>query len=44
MLQKQTHRKKEVKFVVTRGRGWGKKELDKGSQKVQAVSSKINKH
>ena len=41
---KTNSQKKEVKFVVTRGKGWGKKELDKGSQKVQAVSCKINKH
>ena len=32
---------KEIRFVVTRGRGWGEWELDEGGQKVQTGSYKI---
>ena len=34
----------EIRFVVTRGRGWGKAKLDEGGQKVQTSSYKINKY
>ena len=30
---------KEIRFVVTRGRGWGREELDEDSQKVQISSN-----
>ena len=32
----------EIRFEVTRGRGWGKGELDEGGQKVQTCSYEIN--
>ena len=38
---------KEVRFVVTRGRGWGRGwgvELDEGGPKVQTSNYKINKY
>ena len=35
---------KEIRFVVTRGRGCGEEELEKGSQKVQISNYKINKY
>ena len=35
---------KEIRFGLTRGRGWGEGELDEGSQKVQTCSYKINKY
>ena len=31
---------KEVRFVVTRGGGWGEEELEEGGQKVQTSSYK----
>ena len=30
---------KEIRFVVTRGRGWGREELDEDRQKVQVSSN-----
>ena len=35
---------KEIRFVITRGQGWGEGELDEGSQEVQTLSYKINKY
>ena len=37
-------KEKEIRVVVIRGSGWGKEELEEGTQKVQASSYKINKH
>ena len=34
---------KAIRLVVTRGTRWGLRELDKGGQKVQTSSYKINK-
>lgn len=44
ILQKQANnlREEEIRFVVTRGRGWGERRLDEGGQKVQTSSCKIN--
>lgn len=33
----------EIRYAVTRGRGWEEGELEEGGQKVQTNSSKINK-
>ena len=33
---------KEIRFVVTRGRGWEEGELDEGGQKVTTCSYKIS--
>ena len=33
---------KEIRFGVTRGRGWGEGELHDGGQTVQTFSCKIN--
>ena len=44
MLQKQTDSEKEIRFVDTRCKGWGKRELDEFSQKVQSSSYKISKY
>ena len=41
---KMNKQKKEIRFVVIRGREQEEGELDKGSQKVQASSYKINKY
>ena len=35
---------KDIQFVVARGGGWGKAELNEGNQKVQTSSYKINKY
>ena len=42
ILQKLTHRKKEIRFVVTRGEEYGEGKWDEGSQKVQTSSYKVN--
>ena len=44
VLQKQTNEviEKEIRFVVTISWGWGKGELDEGSQKVPISIYKIN--
>ena len=42
--KKKMLRQKELRFAVTRGRGWGKWELDEGGQNVQTPSCKINKY
>lgn len=39
-----TNSEKETRFVVTRGGGWGEEGQDKGNQKVQTSSYKINKY
>ena len=50
ILQQQTNKEtnklieKEIRFVVTRGSGEGKGELDEGGQEVQSSSYKINKY
>lgn len=36
--------KKEIKYVVSRGRGWQVGLLDEDRQKVQASCYEINKH
>ena len=41
---KQTHRKKEIRSVIIRGMGRGKRELDAGDQKVQTYNYKINQY
>lgn len=35
---------KEIRLVLTRGKGWWDGELDEGGQKVQISSYKINKY
>ena len=46
-ISKNLIKKREIRFTVTRGRGWGLcgvQELDEDSQKVQTFSYKINKY
>ena len=40
---KKTH-KKEIRSVVTKGRGWGEGELNESGQNVLTSSYKINKY
>ena len=41
--QTNSYKEKEIRFVITRGRKWEERELDKGGQKVKTSIYKTNK-
>ena len=43
-VSKANRLRKEIRFADTRCKGWGKRELDEFSQKVQSSSYKINRY
>ena len=42
--KKYSQEKRSIRPVVTKGEGWGERKLEKGGQKVQTSSYKINKY